>query len=201
MGSKMGSKKLGSNIVDQSSDYKLFYQPPKSSRVMKAFVFLMDSVNAFAHQLSQIMDIDSREVFPSLKPWIMKGIISISKQGRRNIYSISQKFKSLISNVVKRYSFKGREYILAKTKARYKRFLGLDPDLETVQVIEYFVDKALTGNPYVEGSTKESVAELLSRVLHISIDDINEILRELVHANILYVWQNRKARLESSILI
>ena len=173
---------------------------PRSSRILNALAFLLENGSSFAHQLSQIMDIDSREVFPSLKPWIMKGIISISKQGRRNIYSISQKFKSLIFNIIRKYSFKGREFILAKSKQRFKRFLGRDADPETVQVIEYFIDKALSGNPYVEGSTKESVAELLSRVLHISIHDINEILRELVHANILYVWQNRKARLESSIL-
>jgi len=107
----------------------------------------------------------------------------------------------MISNVVKRYSFKGREYIISKAKARFKRFLGKDPDPETIQVIEYFVDKALSGNPYVEGSHKESVAEIISRVLHIPLYDVNEILRELVQANILFVWLNRKARLESSLLV
>jgi len=173
----------------------------RSPRVINAFAFLMENGNSFAHQLAQIMETDSREVFPMLKPWILKGIVSISKFGRRNIYSISQKFKSLISNILKRYSFKGRDFIIAKAKARFKRFLGRDPDPETVQVIEYFVDKALSGNPYVQGSQNEPVAELLARVLHISIYDINEILRELVQANILYVWRNRKARLESSLSV
>jgi len=172
---------------------------PRSSRILNTLAFLLENGSSFAHQLSQIMDIDSREVFPSLKPWIMKGIISISKQGRRNIYSISQKFKSLISNVVKKYSFKGREYVIAKARARYKRFLGREPDPIVLAVIEYFVDKALSGNPYVQGSQNESVAELLARVLNISLYDINEILRELVQANILYVWKNRKARLDSSL--
>ena len=172
----------------------------RSTRVINAFAFMMENGNSFAHHLAQIMETDSREVYPMLKPWVLKGIISVSKLGRRNIYSISQKFKSLISNTIKKYSFKGREYVIAKAKARFKRFLGRDPDLETIQVIEYFVDKALSGNPYVQGSQNESVAELLARVLHISIYDINEILRELVQANILYVWRNRKARLESSLL-
>jgi DNA-binding PadR family transcriptional regulator len=173
---------------------------PKSSKVINTLAFLLENGSSFAHQLSQIMNMDSREVYPMLKTWIMKGIISISKQGRRNIYSISQKFKSLISNIIRKYSFKGREFILAKAKQRFKRFLGRDPDPETVQVIEYFIDKALSGNPYVEGSTKESVAELLSRILKISLYDINEILRDLVQANILFVFRNRKARLESSLL-
>jgi len=172
---------------------------PRSSRILNTLAFLLENGSSFAHQLSQIMDIDSREVFPSLKPWIMKGIISISKQGRRNIYSISQKFKSLISNIIRKYSFKGREFILAKAKQRFERFLGREPDQETMQIIEYFIDKALSGNPYVQGSHNESVAELLARALNISLYDINEILRELVQANILYVWKNRKARLDSSL--
>jgi hypothetical protein len=147
------------------------------------------------------MEVDSRHVFPILKPWILKGIVSVSKFGRINIYSISKRFKSLISNAVKRYSFKGREYIIAKAKARFKRFLGKDPDPETIQVIEYFVDKALSGNPYVTGSQNLSVAELLSRALGISLHDIAEILRDLVQANILFVWKNLKARLETSLLV
>ena len=173
---------------------------PRSSRILNGLAFLLENGSSFAHQLSQIMNMDSREVYPMLKTWVLKGIIAVSKQGRRNVYSISQKFKSLISSVIKKYSYKGREFIIAKAKARYKRFLGREPDLETVQVIEYFIDKALSGNPYVEGSTKESVAELLSRMLRISIYDVVEILRDLAQANILFIWQNRKARLESSLL-
>jgi len=172
---------------------------PRSSRILNTLAFLLENGSSFAHQLSQIMDIDSREVFPSLKPWIMKGIISISKEGRRNIYSISQKFESLISNIIRKYSFKGREFILAKAKQRFKRFLGREPDQETMQIIEYFIDKALSGNPYVEGSRNESIAELLAKVLKISLYDVGEILRDLIQANILFVWQNRKARLETSL--
>jgi hypothetical protein len=173
---------------------------PRSPRILNALAFLLENGNAFAHQLSRIMEMDSREIYPMLKVWILKGVVSIRKYGRRNLYEISQKFKSLISNVVKKYLFKGREYIISKARARYKRFLGRDPDPEVLAVIEYFVDKALSGNPYVQGSQNESVAELLARVLNISLYDINEILRELIHANILYVWRNRKARLESSLL-
>lgn len=172
----------------------------KSSRVIKIFAFLMENRNSLAYQLAQIVEVESRHIYPILKPWILKGVISVSKLGRMNVYSISQKFKSLISDVVKRYSFKGREFVLAKAKARFKRFLGRDPDPETIQVIEYFIDKALSGNPYVEGTLSTSVTELLSRVLHIPIHDVVEILRDLVQANILFVWQNRKARLESSLL-
>ena len=100
---------------------------------------------------------------------------------------------------MKRYSYKGREFIVAKAMERYKRFIGKDPGPEEIAVIEYFIDKALSGNPYVQGSHNESVAELLARALNISLYDINEILRELVQANILYVWKNRKARLDSSL--
>jgi len=160
----------------------------------------MENGNAFAYQLAQIMNTDSRETYPMLKTWILKGIVSVVKHGRRNVYSISQKFKTLIKNTVKRYSYKGRDFIIAKAKERYRRFLGRDPDPEVLAVIEYFVDKALSGNPYVQGFQNESVAELLARVLTISLYDINEILRELVQANILYVWRNKKARLESSLL-
>lgn len=173
----------------------------KSARVIKAFAHLIENGNALANQLSQIMEVESRHVFPILKPWILKGVVTVSKFGRMNIYSISKKFKSLISDVVKRFSFKGREFVLAKAKARFRRFLGRDPDPETVQVIEYFVDKALSGNPYVTGSQNLSVAELLSRALGISLHDISEILRDLVQANILFVWRNQKARLESSLLV
>ena|GEM_PF-5916777 len=172
---------------------------PRSSRILNTLAFLLENGSSFAHQLSQIMNMDSREVYPMLKTWILKGVVTVSKQGRRNVYSISQKFKSLISSVVKKYSYKGREFIIAKAKERYKRFLGRDPDPEVLAVIEYFVDKALSGNPYVQGSQNESVAELLARVLNISLYDINEILRDLVQANILYVWKNRKARLDSSL--
>jgi predicted transcriptional regulator len=172
---------------------------PKSSKVINTLAFLLENGSSFAHQLSQIMNMDSREVYPMLKTWILKGVVTVSKQGRRNVYSISQKFKSLIGSVVKKYSYKGREFIIAKAKERYKRFLGRDPDPEVLAVIEYFIDKALSGNPYVQGSHNESVAELLARALNISLYDINEILRELVQANILYVWKNRKARLDSSL--
>jgi hypothetical protein len=172
----------------------------RSPRVINAFAFMMENGNAFAYQLAQIMNTDSRETYPMLKTWILKGIVSVVKHGRRNVYSISQKFKTLIKNIVKRYSYKGRDFIIAKAKERYRRFLGRDPDPEVLAVIEYFVDKALSGNPYVQGFQNESVAELLARVLTISLYDINEILRELVQANILYVWRNKKARLESSLL-
>lgn len=173
----------------------------KSVRVIKAFAHLIENGNALANQLSQIMEVESRHVYPILKPWILKGVVTVSKFGRMNIYSISKKFKSLIYDVVKRFSFKGRDYVIAKAKARFKRFMGKDPDLETVQVIEYFVDKALSGNPYVTGSQNLSVAELLSRALGISLHDVSEILRDLVQANILFVWRNQKARLESSLLV
>jgi hypothetical protein len=172
---------------------------PKSFRIINSFAFMLENGSAFAHQLAQIMNIDSRETYPMLKTWILKGVVTVVKRGRRNIYSISQKFKILIKNTVKRYSYKGREFIIAKAKERYKRFLGRDPDPEVLAVIEYFVDKALSGNPYIQGSQNESVAELLARALNISLYDINEILRELVQANILYVWKNRKARLDSSL--
>jgi len=173
---------------------------PKSSRIINTLAFLLENGSSFAHQLSQIMSVDSREVYPMLKAWIIKGVVTVvMKQGRRNVYSISQKVKSVIGGVVKKYSYKGRDFIIAKAKERYKRFLGRDPDPEVLAVIEYFVDKALSGNAYVQGSQNESVAELLARVLNISLYDINEILRDLVQANILYVWKNRKARLDSSL--
>jgi hypothetical protein len=174
---------------------------PKSSRIINSFAFMLENGSAFAHQLAQIMNIDSRETYPMLKTWILKGVVTVVKHGRRNVYSISQKFKILIKNTVKRYSYKGRDFIIAKAKERYKRFLGREPDPEVLAVIEYFVDKTLSGNPYVQGSHNESVAELLARVLNISLYDINEILRELIQANILYVWKNRKARLDSSLLV
>jgi len=174
----------------------------KSTRVIKAFAYLIENnKGVVAGQLSQIMEVDSRHVFPILKPWILKGIVSVSKFGQRNVYSISKKFKSLISDAIKRFSFKGRDYIIAKAKARFKRFMSRDPDPETIQVIEYFVDKALSGNPYITGSRNLSVAEFLSRVLNIPIHDIAEILRELVQANILFVWKNQKVRLESSLFV
>jgi predicted transcriptional regulator len=173
----------------------------KSARVIKAFAYLIENGNTRANQLSQIMEVDSRHVFPILKPWILKGIVTASKFGRLNVYSISKKFKSLISSTIKRFTFKGRDYIITKAKARFKRFLGKDPDLETIQIIEYFVDKALSGNPYVTGDRNVSVAEFLSRVLGISIYDVSEILRDLVQANILFVWKNQKARLEASLLV
>jgi predicted transcriptional regulator len=172
---------------------------PKSSRIINSFAFMLENGSAFAHQLAQIMNIDSRETYPILKTWILKGVVTVVKHGRRNVYSISQKFKILIKNTVKRYSYKGRDFIIAKAKERYKRFLGREPDPEVLTVIEYFVDKTLSGNPYIQGSQNESVAELLARVLNISLYEINEILRELVQANILYVWKNRKARLDSSL--
>jgi hypothetical protein len=39
---------------------------------------------------------------------------------------------------------------VAKAEARHKRFIGRDPDPETAAVIEYFVDKTLSGNPYLQ---------------------------------------------------
>jgi len=146
------------------------------------------------------MNTNSRQVYPILKTWIEKGIVVITKMNRVNVYSISHKFRTLINDTVRRYSHKERDFIIAKAKERYKRFLGKDPDQQVQAVIEYFVDKALTGNPYVQGSHNESVAELLARVLKIPLYDVNEILRELVQANILFVWKNRKARLESSLI-
>ena len=184
--------KVGETVIDVEIT-------PKSSRIINSFAFMLENGSSFAHQLSQIMNIDSRETYPMLKTWILKGVVTVVKHGRRNVYSISQKFKILIKNTVKRYSYKGREFIVAKAMERYKRFIGKDPGPEEIAVIEYFIDKALSGNPYVQGSHTESVAELLARVLNISLYDINEILRELVQANILYVWKNRKARLDSSL--
>lgn len=171
----------------------------RSLRVINVMAYLLENGSSFASGLANIMNVDSREVYPMLKTWILKGVVTVSKAGRRNVYSISQKFRSLITKTVRRYSYRGRDFIIAKAKERYKRFIGRDPDPEVIAVIEYFVDKALSGNPYVQGSQNESVAELLSRVLNIPLYDINEILRELVQANILYVWRNRKARLDSSL--
>ena len=172
----------------------------RSPRILNVMAFLLENGSSFASALANVMNVDSREVYPMLKTWILKGVVAVTKAGRRNVYSISQKFKSLITKTVRRYAYKGRDFIIAKAKERYKRFIGRDPDPEVTSVIEYFVDKALSGNPYVQGSQNESVAELLSRALGISLYNINEILRELVEANIIYVWRNRKARLEQSLL-
>ncbi|BBG27290.1 hypothetical protein [Sulfuracidifex tepidarius] len=176
----------------------------RSPRVINAIAYLFESGNSFASGLAETMRVDSREVYPILKTWIWKGVVEITKAGRRNVYSLSQKFKSLVKNTVKRYIYKGRDFIIAKAKERYKRFIGLDPDPEVIAVIEYFVDKVLSGNPYVQGSQDGSVAEILSEALGISLFNINEILRDLVQANILYVWRDRKAsvakaRLDSSL--
>lgn len=176
------------------------FEAPRSPRVLNALAYLLESGNSTASKLADVMATHSRFVYPLLKPWVLRGVVAISKIGRRNVYSISQNFRKLISDVMKRFSLKGRDFIVSKAVSRYKKFMGKDPDSDVMKVIEYFVDKALTGNPYVQGTESESVAEILSRALKIPIHDVAQILRELAVSNIIFVWKNRKARLESSLL-
>lgn len=184
--------------IDEFNDGNLTLIRIRSMRVVNAIDYLYRRGNATARDLAEVMKTEPKQVYPFLKTLITKSVVTVKKFQNINVYSLSPKFMSMIKSVVGKRNGQ-KEYVMSKALERYKQFTGKEADEVVKAIIEYFVEKALTGNPYLT-ATDESIAEILARALKLPIDAVREALKELLNANILFVWNMRKARLESSLL-
>jgi len=193
MGSKkMGSKKLGSNTVNLSSDYKLFGQPFRSEKIGKIFQALL-SGGKLSRDLAKVINTDSKQIFPRLKRYILKGWIYVKKINSINVYYLSETAKKILQ----------LQGSFEKIKEKAEKTLGRKLDEDEVEVLRFFYEL----NGYVERSENETIAEQIYYALRmrINLSRITEILTELTTKKVLFAYRLRngvilKVRLNKKLL-
>ncbi|MEM4952406.1 MAG: hypothetical protein QXV81_09120 [Ignisphaera sp.] len=59
----------------------------KSSITASMILHILVSGSSFARRLAEVAGIDSKHVYPFLKPWIRRGLVKVAKFFTMNVYS------------------------------------------------------------------------------------------------------------------
>ncbi|MEM4114663.1 hypothetical protein AAGT10_14830 (plasmid) [Sulfolobus tengchongensis] len=173
----------------------------RSLRIAELFEALLQGP-AYAKDLAELIDVPSREIYPRLKRYL-NSFITVTKQGRINIYMLRSDVRKIIDKAVKNYSDVNR--VIRKAEKLMERFFGRELDDVEKNIIRYLVDYVRKmKKQYLEGGPDGNIAEILSKVLGYSYEEISESLVKLAKAGILYMYPSvtvaRKVRLSKAIL-
>ncbi len=165
----------------------------KSERIARIFSYLLKKQVAVARELANLIDTESRQIYPRLKRYIAKGWVVTQKINNMNRYSLTKEAKKLLST--KAASF---DDVLRKAEA----LLGRKLDQDEVELLRFFHE-----NGYIERTSSESIAEVIYHKLQgkISLGRIEEILNEFTAASVLFAFRLRsgivlKVRLNKKLL-
>jgi DNA-binding PadR family transcriptional regulator len=183
----------------KSPNNKLFAQPPftpvRSENIKKIFEALaLSSRGKLARELASLINTSSKQIFPRLKIYILKGWVHVEKINNMNIYSLTETARRIL---------KQRFHSLDKIKERAEQLLGRKLDEDEVDVLKFFYE--LNGG-YVEKSENESIAEQVYYALkRVGLSRITEILTEFTSKKILFAYRLRngvilKVRLNKNLL-
>ncbi len=132
--------------ISSSSVNKLFGQSPfRSGKIGKIFQALSEG-GKLARDLAKVINTDSKQIFPRLKRYILKGWIQVQKINNMNIYSLTETAKKILQ-------LQGSSFEKIKEKA--EKALGRKLDEDEVEVLRFFYEL----NGYVERSENETIAE------------------------------------------
>jgi sugar-specific transcriptional regulator TrmB len=183
------------------------------------FMVLIDEGEARASELAKAANIESKEVYPRLKYWIIKGFVKARKDpaANINIYSLTDYARALISEL-RRFveevinSARGKKSprkILEEAEKRYRERFGREMGEAHRLILSIFIEQTLNrSSPYISIKPGEETLPGVLRTMimqrfrkDIDVDEIVEALKELELAKIVYIDRKRfKARLDRSLL-
>jgi DNA-binding PadR family transcriptional regulator len=174
---------------------------------------------ARASELSEASSIKSKDVYPYMRYWILKGIVKAEKDpvANINIYSLTDQARALVNELRKFVediisSIRGKKSprkVIEEAEKRYRERFGKEMGEAHRLVLSIFIGQVLNkSSPYIAIKPGE---EALPQVLRTMImqrfgkdfdaEEIIEALRELELAKIVYIDRKRfKARLDRSLL-
>ncbi|MEM1731120.1 MAG: hypothetical protein QXY26_08355 [Ignisphaera sp.] len=190
----------------------------KSSITASMILHILASGSSFARRLAEVAGIDSKHVYPFLKPWIRRGLVKVAKFFTMNVYSASEQLMKISREVLEqlediRRSARGkvtRRKILEEARKRFKERHGVEMDEDHELVLQIFIDQALNrSSPYIQidPGRGETLPRVIAKSLrrygkYLDEEKIIEILKNLELANIVYIDRRHyKARLDKSIYI
>jgi DNA-binding PadR family transcriptional regulator len=173
---------------------------------------------ARARELAEAADIESKEVYPRLRHWILKGLVKAEKNpvANVNIYSLTDQARALV-NELRRFveevatSVRGKKSprkILEEAEKRFRERFGREMGEAHKLILSIFIDQTLNrSSPYISIKPGEETLPGVLRTMivqrfrkDIDVDEIVEALKELELAKIVYIDRKRfKARLDKSL--
>ena len=190
-----------------------------SSTTVAMFKLIIVRGYARARELAEEAGIESKDVYPYMRYWILKGIVKAEKDlvANINMYSLSEHAKALI-NELRRFveevasSVRGKKSprkIIEEAEKRYRERFGREMGEAHRLILSIFIDQALNkSSPYIAIKPGEETLPQVLRTMimqrfrkDIDADEIVEALKELELAKIVYIDRKRfKARLDKSLV-
>jgi sugar-specific transcriptional regulator TrmB len=190
-----------------------------SSVTASMFKVLILRGEARASELSEASNIESKDVYPRLRHWILKGLVKAQKDpvANINIYSLTDCAKALASELMRFVeevinSARGKKSprkIMEEAEKRYRERFGKEMSEIHRLALSIFIDQALNkSSPYIAIKPGEETLPQVLRTMilqrfrkDIDVDEIVEALKELELAKIIYIDRKRfKARLDKSLV-
>ncbi|MCI4407558.1 MAG: hypothetical protein JHC26_00565 [Thermofilum sp.] len=192
-----GSSNSGAPQVNKlftESSYQYIALPFRSDRIRRIFEAL-SSGQKLARELAELVNVRSKDIYPMLKRYIVKGWVEVQKVNNINIYSLTETARKLLR-------LKGSNFEKVREKA--ERILGRKLDSDEVEILRFFYKE----QGYVENSPSETIAEQIYHSLgrKISLKRVQEILTEFTLRKILFAFRLRngmilKVRLNKTLLL
>jgi len=164
----------------------------KSNNTVRIFQELTKGPK-LARDLSKVINTASKEIYPRVRRYILKGWVQVQKVNNMNIYSLTETAKKILK----------LQGSFDKIKEKAEKTLGRKLDEDEVDVLMFFYEL----NGYVERSEQETIAEQVYYALkmRIGLSKISEILDEFTKARVLFAYRLRnglilKVRLNKNLL-
>jgi hypothetical protein len=154
----------------------------KSNNIIKIFQELTKGPK-LARDLAKVINTASKEIYPRVKRYVLKGWIQVQKINNMNIYSLTETAKKILQ----------LQGSFEKIKEKAEKALGRKLDEDEVEVLRFFYEL----NGYVERSKNETIAEQIYYALkmRINLSRITEILDEFTKARVLFAYRLQNGRI------
>ncbi|WP_338601377.1 conjugal transfer protein [Sulfolobus tengchongensis] len=170
-----------------------FYPYFKSEKIAMLFAYLLKKP-AKAKELAELIHTESKQIYPRLRRYILKGWVIARKSNNVNLYSLSEDARKILSG-------KGTfEDILKRAEDILHRKL----DEDEVELLRFLYENK---NTYIERSADRTIAEVIYDKLNgkISLRRIEEILSDFTESGIIFAFRLRngmilKIRLNKKLL-
>nr|WP_176704672.1 conjugal transfer protein [Sulfolobus tengchongensis] len=165
----------------------------KSERITRLFAYLLKK-SAKAKELAELIHTESKQIYPRLRRYVLKGWIIAHKINNVNIYSLSEDARKILSG-------KGTfEDVLKKAEAILHRKL----DEDEIELLRFLYENK---NTYIERSANRTIAENIYDKLNrkIPLGRIEEILSDFTESGIIFAFRLRngmilKVRINKKLL-
>lgn len=165
----------------------------KSNNIIRIFQELTKGPK-LARDLAKVINTASKEIYPRLKRYVLKGWVQVQKVNNMNIYSLTETVKKILQ----------LQGSFEKIKEKTEKALGRKLEEDEEMILMFFFKE----QGYIENSPNETIAE---QVYHsvgrkISLARVQEILTEFTKARILFAFRLRnglilKVRLNKNLLL